>query len=54
MLKKLVTWWKSHIRIVGKETYVRLFPNPGFRIVFKRGTEMRWSQHDGWRYGRIR
>lgn len=38
---------------LGRETYVRLYPNPGFRIVY-RGVETRWSKFYGWRHGKVR
>ena len=45
-------WWKSRVRAIGREIYIRFFPNPGFRVVF-RGSEIRWTMSDGWKAGRI-
>lgn len=38
---------------IGKETYVRFYPNPGFRFVWGR-REYRWNWFYGWRAGRVR
>lgn len=44
--------WTSRIRAIGKETYIRFYPNPGFRI-FYRGYEVKWSLFYGFRKGYV-
>lgn len=46
-------WWKSRIRKVGKENHIRLYPNPGFALVFRK-RQIRWNRFYGWRVGKIR
>lgn len=53
MFKLLVLWWTSRVRSIGRENYVRLTPNPGFRLVYG-GKEIKWSRFYGWRRGRVR
>ncbi len=48
LLTKLDRLWA-----IGKETYVRLYPNPGFRIVFRK-KELRWNKFYGYRFGKVR
>lgn len=36
---------------IGKNTYIRFYPNPGFRIVLK-GKEYRWNKFYGLRWGK--
>jgi hypothetical protein len=39
--------------MIGEENYIRLYPNPGFRLTLK-GYEFRWNVFYGWRLGRVR
>jgi hypothetical protein len=45
--------WINRLWALGRETYIRLWPNPGFRIV-RNGQEWRWNWHYGWRHGKVR
>ncbi len=49
-MKKALQWC-DRLWCFGKENYLRLYPNPGFRFVVK-GKEYRWNKHYGLRWGK--